>query len=373
MSETQSIQGSPAETALADAFAQRAATPSQAAAWSRFAEQGLPHRRVEAWKWTDLRATTIGDMAGLTKPGALAASTAPVASVQAERPPREAMPALAGAFTEAVRVFTLADGDTLSLTGLAEGGHDMVAVTVPEGARCRVVERYPVGGGAFANIAVLYRLNAGASLERVVIAPGVEGGVVTVTAGVELDAEASFRQVSIALGAAAMRLETRVDIDGPGAEATLNGVTLLAGERHADQTTLAVHAAPNAVTRETFRTVATQAAQGVFQGKIKVDRLAQHTDAEMDHGALILSERAGVNAKPELEIYADDVQCAHGNAIGALDENAVFYLRQRGVPAARARALLTRAFIAEALEGLEEDALRTEIEALVEDWMETHL
>ena len=104
--------------------------------------------------------------------------------------------------------------------------------------------------------------------------------------------------------------------------------------------------------------------RGVFQGKFHVPRsVGQHTDADMQHQALLLENGAEVFAKPELEIYADDVECAHGNTSGQLDESALFYMRQRGIPVAEARAMLTEAFIAEALETAHPDVLQTLLDA----------
>jgi Fe-S cluster assembly protein SufD len=107
----------------------------------------------------------------------------------------------------------------------------------------------------------------------------------------------------------------------------------------------------------------------VFQGKFLVGRAGQKTDAEMAHNALLLEEGAEVFAKPELEIYADDVACAHGNTAGQIDENAVFYLRQRGIPDIEARAMITRAFLLEALPDWMDEVVRGEVEAQIDAWL----
>ncbi len=363
----------PAEEALTAAFDSQGASGARAEAWARFAQLGLPHRRVEAWKWTDLRGRIGAEAAGAARAAPLEASRPADAVVTLDRAPTTAMPALAGAMAEGCAVYVLADGETLDLTSPSEGGHDILVVRAPAGARCRVVERYPLAGAALSNIALLFAVETGAELERIVLAPDAAAAVLVNTAAADVAEGAVFRQSTLAFGAALSRLETHVTVQGSDAQVSLNGVSLLAENRHADQTTVVTHAAPGAVTRETFRTVATDAASGVFQGKIKVERPAQKTDAEMSHAALLLSETAAVNAKPELEIYADDVQCAHGNAIGAIDENALFYLRQRGLPEARARALLTRAFLEEALAEIGAAPLRERLLEDINAWMKTHL
>lgn len=158
-------------------------------------------------------------------------------------------------------------------------------------------------------------------------------------------------------GAKRQRFETRVR-HALGATARLDGVYLLAGERRADLTSEVVHGAPGASTAQLAKGCVRDQARAVFQGRIIVARGADGTDARMGHHALILSDRAEVDAKPELEIYADDVACSHGNTVGALDEEALFYVRQRGVPDAEARALLTEAFVGEVVDRIQHDGAR---------------
>jgi Fe-S cluster assembly protein SufD len=117
------------------------------------------------------------------------------------------------------------------------------------------------------------------------------------------------------------------------------------------------------VTEQLTKGVVRDQARGVFQGRIVVAEGADHTDARMGHHALILSDRAEVDAKPELEIYADDVSCAHGNTVGALDEDALFYARQRGIPEDEAKALLTEAFIGEVIDRIEHEGARDIVRA----------
>ena len=151
-----------------------------------------------------------------------------------------------------------------------------------------------------------------------------------------------------------------------GAQATLNAAYFSGDGYHTDITSHVRHGAPGCTTRQLTRGAVMAGGTGVFQGKFFVPRIAgQHTDADMQHNAILLEEGATVFAKPELEIYADDVECAHGNTCGELDETALFYMRQRGIPEAEARNLLIRSFMAEAIAnaGDLEEILLGEIEA----------
>jgi len=159
-------------------------------------------------------------------------------------------------------------------------------------------------------------------------------------------------------GARRQRIETQVEHPGQGASVRLDGAYLLRDQRHADLTTVVTHAGRDGTTSQLTKGVVRDQARGVFQGRIVVERGADGTEARMGHHALILSDKAEVDAKPELLIFADDVQCAHGNTIGALDEAAIFYARQRGLPEDVARAMLTQAFVGEVVDGIEHEGAR---------------
>ncbi|MGZ8370983.1 MAG: SufD family Fe-S cluster assembly protein, partial [Caulobacteraceae bacterium] len=154
------------------------------------------------------------------------------------------------------------------------------------------------------------------------------------------------------------RFETNVRHHGGGARAFLDGVYVLGDARHSDQTSEVDHLAVDGATSQLTKGVVQGRSRGVFQGRIVVEPGADRTDARMGHHALILSEQAEVDAKPELLIHADDVACAHGNTVGALDEDALFYARSRGIPEAEARALLTEAFLGEVLDRIDHEGAR---------------
>ena len=192
-----------------------------------------------------------------------------------------------------------------------------------------------------------FTLGEGASLTRIVIQSG--GATPLAMARVRLSAGAKLKQFVLAEGAKLSRIETHVSIEGEGADVELNGVYLCDAGRHADLTSVIEHKVGGGQTRQLIKGVAKRGGRGVFQGKIVVAHGAQKTDARQYHHGMLLEDGAEIFAKPELLIHADDVQCAHGNTAGGLDESALFYLRSRGVPEVQARGLLVEAFLAEAI------------------------
>ncbi len=281
----------------------------------------LPNRRDEAWKYSDLRA-------------ALTDAPAPVR------------------------------GDAHIIARLAR---TLDRSNVSAGAEETLLEQFD--GAEFDARAREIVVGEGGALTRIVTQSG--GGVALSLARVKLAAGARFRQFVIAEGARLARIETHVEIVGEGAELELNGIYMVGDGRHADLTSVVTHAAPNANTRQLVRGVARRGGRGVFQGKIVVARGAGRTDARQHHKALMLEDGAEIDAKPELEIYADDVQCAHGNAIGALDVDQLFYLRSRGVPEARARAMLIEAFLHEALPENLPDDLYMMLLGRIDTWLKS--
>jgi Fe-S cluster assembly protein SufD len=368
------------ETALVERFARLPADANRRAAFEAFAKNGLPHRRIEGWRWSDVRAALRG-----LKTDAADAPADPLHAIghaihfyDDGLPPR-------GRGENGLELFDWAEGPVLdhaadiplgalgaaladapAMTGVNiavdtkqplrlhfesrhAGQFRRLRVTLRRGVTAHVVETYVAGAG-FSSVLIDYQLEAGATLHRTVYQAGSKAAVQASLARVELHQGARLAQTSLALGAKLARIETRVDHFVGGSEAVLNGAYLVGEGFHADMTSHVSHAQPGCITRQAVKGAARAGGKGVFQGKFLVARDAQKTDAEMQHNALLLEEGAEINAKPELEIYADDVQCAHGNTAGALDAAALFYMRQRGIPETEARAMLTESFIAEAFE-----------------------
>ena len=185
----------------------------------------------------------------------------------------------------------------------------------------------------------------------------------------KIDGNAKFNQTSLSTGSRLCRHETHAHFWAPGSSASINSAALMAGERHSDFTSEARHIAPDCTIRQTHKGVAKDRGRNIFQGKFHVLRDAQKTDAKMTANALLLSDGAEANHKPELEIYADDVECAHGSTVGALDDDALFYLRQRGLDEADARTLLVEAFVGEVVESIANDGVRKIFAARVNKWL----
>jgi Fe-S cluster assembly protein SufD len=189
------------------------------------------------------------------------------------------------------------------------------------------------------------------------------------TLAAKLGAHVSFDAVNVAVGAGVARHQVFLTFAGEHATARINGAAMLKGKQHGDTTLLVDHAVPHCDSKELFKTVIDDAATGVFQGKIIVRPHAQKTDGRMMSAALLLSDGGTMNNKPELEIFADDVQCAHGATCGQLDEDLLFYLMARGLPRREAETLMVQAFLGEAVEPVEHEPTREALVEVIEGWL----
>lgn len=187
-----------------------------------------------------------------------------------------------------------------------------------------------------------------------------------------LGAESTFKSFTLTANGVLTRNECIIELTGDDAVAHVAGACVGDGDFHHDDTVFITHDAVGCESRQVFKKVLRNGATGVFQGKILVKKDAQKTDGYQISQSLLLDEDSQFLAKPELEIYADDVICSHGSTSGAIDEDALFYLRSRGVPAAAATDLLTLAFLAEAVEEIENEDLRDEINGRLGAWLERH-
>ena len=175
--------------------------------------------------------------------------------------------------------------------------------------------------------------------------------------------DSHFFSFSFAIGAALSRTNIYTELRGEGCGATLNGLYLGDGDQHIDHQTRIEHVEPNCYSRELYKGILDGASHGVFNGKVYVHPEAQKTDGKQTNNTLLLSERAQIDTKPQLEIFADDVKCTHGATVGRLDETSLFYMKSRGINARTARELLTYAFAADVLETIELAEVREGLEA----------
>jgi Fe-S cluster assembly protein SufD len=185
------------------------------------------------------------------------------------------------------------------------------------------------------------------------------------TVQASLSHNSNFSSHSIDLGGALVRNDVNAVLDGKGIECTLDGLYMVAGRQHVDNHTRIDHVKPHCSSRELYKGVLGGRSKGVFNGKIYVHKDAQKTDAKQTNKNLLLSEDAVINTKPQLEIYADDVKCTHGTTIGQLDQEAIFYLRSRGIDLEAARGLLTYAFASEMIGRIKVEPVRAQLETLL--------
>ena len=322
----------------------------------------LPGRRDEDWRWTDLR--------GLIRSMPPASPEAALEGVSPFGPADAELAFVNGRAIAGASFVAPMGGSTLALRFLSatsETGHAAkVAISVPAGASLTVLESHEGRADGYVAAATLvFAVEGGGVLERVVLTDDPPEAVNVADARIEVAPGATFAQTVLASGARRQRLETRLTHPGGHAVVRMDGVYLLDAKRHADITTAVEHRGLDGTTSQLTKGVVRDQARGVFQGRIVVAEGADRTDARMGHHALLLSDKAEVDAKPELEIYADDVSCAHGNTVGALDQDALFYARQRGIPEEAARAMLTAAFIGEVIDRIEHDGARETARAWV--------
>ena len=240
-------------------------------------------------------------------------------------------------------------------------------VIAEAGADCTVVEDYvAIGDAAYFNNAVTeIAVGEGACVRHVRVQRESGAAFHIANCSVVMEKDAYYASHSVALGARLSRLNLNVVQQGEGVEVKMDGLALIAGRQLADSHTLMDHLRANGSCQQLHKCIVGGGAHAVFNGKIVVRPGAQLTDSAQQSRVLLLSDKARVDAKPQLEIFADDVKCAHGAAIGQLDAEQLFYLRSRGLPEARARNLLTYAFAAEVVDRIPVPSLVARLEKVV--------
>ena len=389
------------------------------AALARFAELGVPTRRHEEWKYTNAEriaraawrpapaaslaadafaalgtgldaaprlvfvngrfAPALSRLDGLPA-GALAGGARELfAQEPAWLAPLLALPdaladrafaALAAAFAPEAAVVRIGRDVALDaplvVAFLAAPGEQALAATrlaveVEPGARLALVELHAGPAGAERQLHPTLTevvVGANASVDHVRVQLAGPGATHLGHVCARLDRDARYASRTVALGAALSRLELVATLDGEGAEAVLDGLYVAGEGQHLESRTTVDHARPHGTSRELYKGVLCGRSRGIFGGKVIVRKDAQRTSADQKNQNLLLGADAEVDSKPQLEIEADDVRCSHGSTIGQLEEEALFYLRSRGLDPGAARALLVRAFVGEVLEGVGEEALR---------------
>ncbi len=311
-----------------------------------------------------------------TSPGAVERAFA-----RAADPKSRAFLALNSALWSDGAFIALADGASLarpvhvlylqSSAGAPVASHLRTLLTAGAGSRALVVEQHAgdTGTSDFTNAVTELHAGAGAQLDHVCVQDLPEQSTVAHAVLSRQEAGSRLGLHALALGAALSRAEIECRLEGEEAELALFGLYVGRGTQHPDQHTTIDHAAPRTRSRELFKGILDERAHGVFHGRIHVRPHAQKISADQTNRALLLSDRATINSKPQLEIYADDVKCSHGASIGQLDDEQLFYLRARGLDLDAARALLTAAFASEVLEQLPHDGLRAALERALQGFL----
>jgi Fe-S cluster assembly protein SufD len=400
-------------------------------AFESYERTGLPHRRIEDWKYTDLRVLMRDVLPLAAAPDAAALARAAAAlklhaidgvrmlvlvdgvfapklsdlsnletglGIRTLREVLEAgdatlqaklfspdnsnpMVALNSAMMTDGVVIEVADGTVLTqplhIVHIASGSASAAMFTrsqldVGKSAGATLVESYIAADGAKvyqAHDSLIVAIGDNARLDHVRLIEDSREAFNICSSVVTLGAHAHFNTFGMNTGSLVSRYQATIAFAGNGSKVETNGVNLLNGRQHADTTLFMDHAVPHCSSREIFRAVVDDRGHSVFQGRIIVQPKAQKTDAKMMTRALLLSDEAEADNKPELEIFADDVTCGHGATTGALDESLLFYLRARGLSEKEAQALLIQAFVGEAIESIVNDDLRELAVGAAERWL----
>ncbi|MCP4072428.1 MAG: Fe-S cluster assembly protein SufD [Hyphomicrobiales bacterium] len=380
-------------------------------------QRGLPTRRVEAWHYTDLRNLlkhypAVASSSESAAKNALAACKNPLPCVElpiinggycAELATTLPQKMLVASQTQTVDATDIASDDTIGLlnSGLVTGGltiavnddahiDDRICLSHIMTEENSAASRHNVKIGARASITLMERhltTNSAAAVTNTVCDLELaDNSIVTWVIDQQMSELATrFGQLNVKLGKQAeltilslnsgcklVRQEIRVEVLGEGSRLNISGVNLIGHDAHIDVTTKLDHLVPNTVSTETFRNVVAGNGRGVFQGQINVAQIAQGTDARMACNSLLLSDASEFSAKPELEIFADDVQCAHGATVSDIDENHLFYLMARGIPEKLSRDMLIKAFVAEVFDGLAVEQIGKELNNRIDNWLDNN-
>jgi len=422
----------PAEQELAEAFAaaksklpgEGAVAALRADAFAQFDKQGLPHRRVEEWKYTDLRALWREAKPLASPPDANAKDKANGIASEFKDIDCRRLTFVDGAFVAELSDLTAEPGVTIKSMADALANDDAlvakhlgkinankdpalalntalmgdgIVIHVAAGVTPRKPILLVFAGTQAASVFTrsLAVIEKGANLFLIEMHDSAETQTnsavelivadeatfdhlkITRAQGLhlssllaEVGAKATFNSFAFTTGSPLVRNQSFIRFAGDNTQAAIGGVSLLKGREHVDNTLVINHAALDCMSRERFRAVLDNEARAVFQGKIVVEPGAQKTDAKMLSNALLLSDDAEADNKPELEIFADDVQCGHGATAGALDEDLLFYLRARGIPEKEAEALLIQAFIGEVVETIAQESVREPLMVTALKWLE---
>ncbi len=309
----------------------------------------LPTQKIEEWKYTNL-GRALGDLKTVSP------SEINEVVIHKKR----------GEISEQVQeiIWTGVDG---------EHQQPRLKITLEDGAQATIIERHDGAGSYWKNMSTEITLGANARLNHIRVQTDSVEAVQTNMVHITMDRDSYLNSFSLNLGGKLTRHDIHAVLNGANIDCSLNGVNLLKDKQHGDTTILMEHAAPHCLSNQFYRTILDDAARGVFQGKVHVHKVAQKTDGYQLANTLLLSPKAEMDTKPELEIYADDVKCSHGATTGQLDEEPLFYLRTRGLTESAARMLLIQAFVDEVMDKIENEEFQAELKSKAEEWLNVQL
>lgn len=369
----------------------------------------LPHRKMEDWRWTDLRQ--LVDKPYPPRQTVVAAAkdverllrSSPFAKVGGAR-----MVFVNGRYAAelsqlkndtvtstinvdepviAMNAVFATDGACLKISGTVDTPIELLFITtnaaartiatrnvveIEQGAAATLIETHLGEGSYLSNSVTQIRVGEGARLDRIKVELEAADAIHLSHVHTTLGKNSVFNDFTLTSGAKTNRQNGTVEFKGQGSEAKVSGAFMLGGRQHADTRLVIDHQVPHCTSRELFKCVMDDNARGIFQGKVIVQRGAQKTDGKQSSHALLLSETAEFDAKPELEIFADDVVCGHGATSGDLNHDHLFYLMSRGIPPAEAKSLLIAAFVGEAFDLIAHEGIKEALVKFSNKWLSQH-
>lgn len=369
----------------------------------------LPHRKMEDWRWTDLRQ--LVDKPYPPRQTVVAAAkdverllrSSPFAKVGGARMvfvngryAAELSQLKNDTVTSTINVdepvITMnaafaTDGACLKISGTVDTPIELLFITtnaaartiatrnvveIEQGAAATLIETHLGEGSYLSNSVTQIRVGEGARLDRIKVELEAADAIHLSHVHTTLGKNSVFNDFTLTSGAKTNRQNGTVEFKGQGTEAKVSGAFMLGGKQHADTRLVIDHQVPHCTSRELFKCVMDDNARGIFQGKVIVQRGAQKTDGKQSSHALLLSETAEFDAKPELEIFADDVVCGHGATSGDLNHDHLFYLMSRGIPPAEAKSLLIAAFVGEAFDLIAHEGIKEALVKFSNKWLSQH-
>jgi len=374
-------------------------------ALAAFAAHGLPSRKQENWHYTDLRillrevpegqlpgkgalhapllecSHLVGLINGRALSGDLPDYVAPL-QPQLARGDEAALPQWhEGDVVAQINAAHVSDGFKvtikqdccLEIQNIVEAGQAHIHLPIAVDAKKKatiILREIGQDGASFSTTISALDIGAQAEVNFVILRQRGDMAAELNQFNAHLGAQAKLKLFIVNAGGKLLRQEVNVDLSGKGGDFQLRGVNLLTGRSHSDITMDVRHLEEGTTSTEILRNVVVERARGVFQGMIRVSQQAQKTDAKMSCNSLILSDEAEFDAKPELEIFADDVACGHGATVVDINHDHLFYLMARGIPEIQARGLLIKAFVDELAEEIEEENLQQAIKNIIDQWLE---